>query len=177
LLILRQWRKDLANFLEEISRGKEVLHRFRIAYGMKIPAAAVCLAFSFYLLSDYTVGKMFLAAFLHMAGIYFLLQINGRLLKKLLAFRKKSSFRHLLWWNDLLYECRLNGNIIFAIYGVNFVLVFLFGGLLASDFPEDPVYTVVQVLFWICTGRRSSGTFSFSSVWGGRYGGNWCRIS
>lgn len=146
LLILRQWRKDLANFLEEISRGKEVLHRFRIAYGMKIPAAAVCLAFSFYLLSDYTVGKMFLAAFLHMAGIYFLLQINGRLLKKLLAFRKKSYFRHLLWWNDLLYECRLNGNIIFAIYGVNFVLVFLFGGLLASDFPEDPVYTVVQVL-------------------------------
>ena len=89
---------------------------------------------------------MFLAAFLHMAGIYFLLQINGRLLKKLLAFRKKSYFRHLLWWNDLLYECRLNGNIIFAIYGVNFVLVFLFGGLLASDFTEDPVYTVVQVL-------------------------------
>ena len=63
-----------------------------------------------------------------------------------MAFRKKSYFRHLLWWNDLLYECRLNGNIIFAIYGVNFVLVFLFGGLLASDFPEDPVYTVVQLL-------------------------------
>ncbi len=146
LLILRQWRKDLAIFLEEISRGKEVMHRFRIAYGVKIPAAVVCLALSFYLLYDYTVGKMFLAAFLHMAGVYFLLQINGRLLKKLLMFRKKVYFRHLLWWNDLLYECRLNGNIIFAIYGVNFVLVFLFGGMFASDFPEDPVYTVVQVL-------------------------------
>ena len=114
---------------------------------VNITAAAVgCLALSFYLLYDYTVGKMFLAAFLHMAGVYFLLQINGRLLKKLLMFRKKVYFRHLLWWNDLLYECRLNGNIIFAIYGVNFVLVFLFGGMFASDFPEDPVYTVVQVL-------------------------------
>ncbi len=146
LLILRQWRKDLANFLEEISRGKEAMHRFRIAYGVKIPAAVVCLAFSFCLLYNYTVGKMFLAAFLHMAGVCFLLQINGRLLKKLLIFRKKVYFRHLLWWNDLLYECRLNGNIIFAIYGVNFVLVFLFGGMLASDFPEDSVYTAVKVL-------------------------------
>lgn len=144
LLILRQWRKDLAQYLADISYGKETMHRFRIAYGVKIPAAGVCLALSFYLLSDYTVGKMFLAAFLHMTGIYFLLQTNGRLLRKLLGCRKKAYFRHLLMWNDLVYECRLNGNIIFAIYAVNFLLVFLFGGLLASDFPEDAAYTAVK---------------------------------
>ena len=32
--------------------------------------------------------------------------------------------------------------------------VFLFGGLLASDFPEDPVYTVVQVLTGVIGLRR-----------------------
>ncbi len=144
LLILRQWRKDLAQYLADISHGRETMHRFRIAYGVKIPAAGLCLALSFYLLSDYTVGKMILAAFLHMTGIYCMLQINGRLIRKLLGFRRKTYFRHLLLWNDLVYECRLNGNIMFAIYAVNFLLVFLFGGLLASDFPADVIYTVVK---------------------------------
>lgn len=147
LLAVRQWKKDLVSYLENLSHGKEVLHRFRIGYGMKILPAGFCLVSSCWLLHDYTVGKMIIAAFLHLTGIYFLLQVNGRLVRKVLTGNKKRYFRNLLKWNDFLYEYRMNGNLICAIYAVNFIMVFLFGGLLASDFPPDQGYTVIRLLF------------------------------
>lgn len=147
LLIIRQWRKDLANYLEAVSYGKEVLHRFRISYGMKIAMALMCQAGACYLLYRYTVGRMMIAAVLHLGGVGFLLRINGRLVRKMALIRKKWYFPHLLLWNDLIYEYRLNGNLVYAVYGVNFIMVFLFGGLFASDYPEDILYTAIKAMF------------------------------
>lgn len=147
LLAVRQWKSDLVSYMEGLSHGKEVLHRFRIGYGMKILSAALCLFCSFWLLHNYTVGKMIIAALLHLTGIYFLLQINGRLVRKVLTGNKKGYFQNLLLWNDFIHEYRMNGNMVYAVYAVNYIIVFLFGGLFASDFPADPGYTVIKMIF------------------------------
>ena len=89
---------------------------------------------------------MIVAALLHLTGVYFLLQINGRLIRKVLKMRKERYFRHLLIWNDFIHEYRMNGNLIYSIYTANFIMVFLFGGLFASDFPKEAVYTVLKMI-------------------------------
>lgn len=146
IFMIEQWRKDLVNYLDNLNHGKELLHRFRLSYGMKILMSVLCLFCSFYLLIDYTVGKMIVAALMHLTGVYFLLQINGRLIRKVLKIRRKRYFQHLLIWNDFIHEYRMNGNLIYSIYTVNFIMVFLFGGLFASDFPKEAVYTVLKMI-------------------------------
>ena len=122
LLILKwkQWRTNLAYYLENLNNGSEKLHRFRIAYGIKGCLAFMCFVLTFALLYDYIVGKMFGAIFLHLAGIYFLLQINERFIQKVFRKNRKQYYQKILMWTDFISEYRINGNILFSIYTVNF---------------------------------------------------------
>ena len=148
LLILKwnQKRTSLAYYLENLSNGNEKLHRYRIAYGTKGYMAFLCFAFSAALLYDYTVGKLFAAVFLHLTGIYFLLQINGRLIRGMAKRNERKYYQKLLVWTDFIFEYRLNGNIIYAIYTVNLLFVFVFGGVLASDFSLDSIYWGAEIM-------------------------------
>ena len=146
LLAVRQWRKDLVSYLENLSHGKEVLHRFRIGYGMKLLPAGFCLFSSCWLLHDYTVEKMIIAAFLHLTGIYFLLQVNGRLVRKVLTGNKRRYFRNLLKWNDFLYEYRVNGNLI-AVIGISVILeqlAFILGEMVLDLRKEKERYVILR---------------------------------
>lgn len=89
---------------------------------------------------------MFIAVILHLAGVYFLLQLNGRLIKKILCLNKKKYYQKLLIWNDFIFDYRINGNLIYSIYAVNILLVFIFGGLFASDWPKDYFYSSIQAI-------------------------------
>lgn len=148
LLILKwkQWRKDLICYFEKLDNGSEAVHRFRITYGIKAGLAIFCFLLSFVMLYDYTVGKLFIAVILHLAGVYFLLQLNGRLIKKILCLNKKRYYQKLLIWNDFIFDYRINGNLIYSIYAVNILLVFIFGGLFASDWPKDYFYSSIQAI-------------------------------
>ncbi|MFR8261571.1 hypothetical protein [Frisingicoccus sp.] len=148
LLILKwkQWRKKLTYYLEDLNNENEKLHRFRIAYGIKGCLAFICFVFSLIMLYVYTVGKLFIAVFFHLTGIYFLLQINGRFVKKVLKRNEKRYYQKLLVWTDLVSEYRMNGNIIYSIYAVNLLVVLVFGGLLASDYHSDSVYFGIEII-------------------------------
>ncbi len=151
LLILKwkQWRKDLICYFEKLDNGSEAVHRFRITYGIKVCLALFCFMLSFVMLYDYTVGKLFIAVILHLAGVYFLLQLNGRLIRKIFCLNKRRYYQKLLIWNDFVFDYRINGNLIYSIYAVNILLVFIFGGLLASDWPEDYFYSGIQVVIGV----------------------------
>ncbi len=53
----------------------------------------MCFVLTFALLYDYIVGKMFGAIFLHLAGIYFLLQINERFIQKVFRKNRKQYYQ------------------------------------------------------------------------------------
>lgn len=148
LMILKwkQRRTSLAYYLENLSNGNETLHRFRIVYGTKGYLALFFLVFSFVLLCDYTVGKLFVAIFFHLAGIYFLLQINSRLVKNVVKRNKRIYYQKLLIWTDFVFKYRMNGNVIYSIYAVNLLLVWGVGGIFASDYPLDSIYFGVEII-------------------------------
>ncbi len=49
-------------------------------------------------------------------------------------------------WTDFISEYRINGNILFSIYTVNFLVVLVFGGLYASDYPSGSTYFGVEII-------------------------------
>lgn len=151
LLILKwnQWRTSLAYYLENLSNGNEKLHRYRLAYGIKGYVAFACFVFSLTLLHDYTVGKLFGAVFLHLTGVYFLLQINGRLIRRAVNRNEKKYYQKLLIWTDFIFEYRLNGNVVYSIYAINLLFVWVFGGLYASNVPLDSTYFGVKIILVI----------------------------
>ena len=106
----------------------------------------MCFVLTFALLYDYIVGKMFGAIFLHLAGIYFLLQINERFIQKVFRKNRKQYYQKILMWTDFISEYRINGNILFSIYTVNFLVVLVFGGLYASDYPSGSTYFGVEII-------------------------------
>ncbi len=148
-IIVLKWNQrstSLAYYLESLSNGNEKLHKYRMAYRVKVYVAFLCFVFSFALLYEYSVGKMFVAVLLHLAGIYFLLQINGRLIKGVVRRNEKKYYQKLLIWTDFIFEYRLNGNAICSIYAVNLLVALMFGGFLASDFPLDSTYIGVEIM-------------------------------
>lgn len=146
-LRLKQWRTDLAQYFEKISIGTEKVHRFRLSYGGKAFLAIFSITFSFGLLHEYTVGKCMIAILLHLTGIYYLLQMNGRVIKRVAGKLQGWYFRKLLFWNDFIFEYRMNGKVIYSIYAISFLLTFLFGGLFVSDFPKENEYLLIKIIF------------------------------
>ena len=147
LFILRwkQRRFSLLDYLENINNGKEDSHRFRVVYSFKIYIAIVCFVVSFGLMTNYSVGKMIVAVLLHVIGVYYLLQINGRSIKRFFS-NKKQYYKDLLEWVYFISEYRLNGNAICAVYAVNLLFALVFGGLFASDLSSNGIHIAVSIL-------------------------------
>lgn len=151
-IIIMKWKQSkicLSDYLEGLSNGNEKIHKYRISYGFKVYAAFICFTLSVMLLSNYSVGKMIVAVLLHIVGIYFVLQINSHVIKKVLSKNTQRYFKRLLSCVDFISEYRLNGNMICAIYSVNLVFAFVFGGLFASNTASDNVFIGVEIMIII----------------------------
>ncbi len=151
-LIIIKWKQKklcLAEYLEKLSNGNEKIHRYRISYRFKLYVAFICFTISIMLLANYSVGKMIVAVLLHIVGVYFLLQVNGHVIKQLLSKNKKIYLKNLLTWVDFISDYRLNGNMICAIYSVNLLFAFVLGGLFASDTSSDNAFIGIEIIFII----------------------------
>ncbi|WP_026667285.1 FtsX-like permease family protein [Butyrivibrio sp. AE2005] len=151
-LIIMKWKQSkvcLVEYMEGLSNGTEKKHRDCISYGISEYAAFICFTISLVLLAKYSVGKMMLSVLLHIVGVYFLLQVNGHVIKKLFSKNKQRYFEKLLSWVDFISEYRLNGSMICAIYSVNLLFSFVFGGLFASNTSSDNVFIGIEILFII----------------------------
>lgn len=126
-----KWKKkSLIEFWEKQNKNHENIHKYRIAYCGNPIVGVLVLVISFCLFMNY--NTLYLAALIHLAGIYLLIHANGRLLKKYAMKWKHRYYKNIVVVTDLLYQYKMNAKVIFTIYVLNFLLTFIIGGLILS---------------------------------------------
>lgn len=122
--------KSFIVFWEIQGQNNAGLYNFKIGYFSSLLIGALLLVGSLLLATNYET--LYVAALLQILGIYFVIHINGRLLKKCLIKFKSHYYKNLVVISDLLYQYEKNAKVIYTLYVLNFLITFIIGGIIIS---------------------------------------------
>lgn len=128
LVCLRVKNKGALDFLkskkfEEDNREHWIIRVMTFILGIGM------IAYSFILLWQYSVGKMFISMFLNFLGIYLIFNGVGTVLKKVIEGKRGIYYKSIIKWNKFFLNFKQNKRILFVLYIVNVVAIYIICGV------------------------------------------------
>lgn len=134
-IVYNRQKKNLIDFFGQFSRDISKEYKSIKNENVKIWKLFLGIVFiilSFVLLVDFRVEKMIIAVSLNIIGAFLFILSDGFLIKKIVKKWKRIYYKKILIWTDLLFQYRINSQLIFILYTLNFFLVYFMGGLIVS---------------------------------------------
>lgn len=134
-IVYNRKKKNLIDFFGQFSRDISKEYKSIKNENVKIWKLFLGIVFiilSFVLLVDFRVEKMIIAVSLNIIGAFLFIFSDGSLIKKIVKKWKRIYYKKILIWTDLLFQYRINSQLIFILYTLNFFLVYFMGGLIVS---------------------------------------------
>lgn len=135
-----QHRVGKVQYFERLGKNGSFSNKITI---LSVMGFLVGLALEIYfiiLLSDFTVGKLFISMVINIVGVFFLLK-NIRILKTIIVkCLPKLYYKNLVKWNHVFNKFEQNRNIIWGVYIINFIGPFVVAGLLTTFILDDTNY-------------------------------------
>ncbi len=148
IIYYKKRKLDVIILFEKMLHCDARLYKHPVLYTLK-PVIGISLVFSsLFVLKKYSVGKMFIAMFLHVLGIFFILNTDGFIFNKFIRKFKKFYYKNIIKWSNVFYQYKVNAKVIFIIYVLNFLLTFIIGGLIVSDSSEKNVRYPYDVIVY-----------------------------
>lgn len=132
-IFINSKKKNLIIFFEQFSRdnlNKKDKKGYRIFLKPILGSSFIIL--SFLMLINFRVEKMIIAIGFNIWGAFLVIHSDCSLIKKAAKILKKLYYKNVLTWPDIIYQYKINSNLIFILYLLNFLLVYLMGGLMVS---------------------------------------------
>lgn len=129
-ILLRLMKSDLSS-LFILQESRERVHKKTSFLAV---AGIVLIAYSFWYLREYSIGRMLLSVSFTVIGCYILISYGGSLFLQLVQLNKKYYYRHILNYSEFSYRFSQNKKTIFIFFIINFIVIFLSAGQLFHQF-------------------------------------------